>query len=410
MAKLTLDDLIIPVHDEVLFDILDHKHRHYTFYGGRGGVKSSVVSIAIILLITQYPKVHAVVTRKIAATLRDSVFAQLNFAINMLCMTELFKSTVSPMEITYIPTGQKIIFRGLDKPESTKSIKPAFGYFGITWFEEMDQMAGRAEIRKVTQSTMRGGDFYWNFESFNPPISSSNWANKDILINRPDRVCVKSTYLDVPRDWLSEAFFEEAEFLKSVDPRAYEHEYLGIPTGTGGNVFQNVTTRDITDEEIAGWDYIYCGLDWGFYPDPNHFSVSYYDAARRTLYIYGEERRWKTSNETMSEVIEDYKGEIITADSSEQKSISDFRSYGFSYIRPAIKGPGSVDYSMKWLASLKEIVIDPTRCPYTAEEFLEYEYEKNKVGEVITGYPDRNNHAIDSVRYALECVWKRRGE
>lgn len=408
--EIKLNDLIIPKHDELLFDVLDHKHTHYTLYGGRGGAKSSFIGVAIPLLITQNPNAHAVVFRKVANTLRDSVFAEVSSGISKLGMDSLFKKTVSPMEITFTQTGQKILFRGLDEPEKVKSIKAPFGYFGITWLEEIDQMSGREEVRKVLQSTMRGKDgVFWNFESFNPPITQSNWANKDLLVSRLDRKCVKTSYLDVPRDWLSEQFFEEAEFLREVNPKAYEHEYLGVPVGTGGNVFENVTIRQITDDEIKVFDRLYYGLDWGWYPDPNHFSGMYYSASQRKLYIFIEIRCWKTSNLKFAEIIKDYKEVMITADSQERKSISDMYEYGFD-MRGAIKGPGSVEYGIKWLQSLNEIVIDNVRCPYTASEFLEYEYLRDKNGDVISGYVDSNNHSIDAVRYALERVWRRRGE
>ena len=102
--------------------------------------------------------------------------------------------------------------------------------------------------------------------------------------------------------------------------------------------------------------------------------------------------------------------EILTCDSAEQKSISDYKSYGAYGARPAEKGPDSVTYSMKWLQSLCHIYIDPKRCPETYKEFVEYEYERDKNDEVISGYPDANNHHIDAVRYALERLWKRRGQ
>ena len=138
----------------------------------------------------------------------------------------------------------------------------------------------------------------------------------------------------------------------------------------------------------------------------------YYDSQQRTLYIFDELDCNKKSNIETWEMLKE-KGvteeDLITADSSEKKSIGDYRDYG-SNIRGAVKGPGSVEYSMKWLSSLKKIVIDRTRCPNTAREFEEYEFEKDKDGNVITGYPDKNNHHIDAVRYALERVWSRRGE
>jgi len=343
-------------------------------------------------------------------TLRDSVYSQISFAISILQLDAYFKRTVSPMEITYLPTGQKILFRGIDEPEKIKSIKAPFGNFGITWFEELDQYHGREEIRTVLQSTMRGkGGKFWNFESFNPPISRNNWANMDLLQTRPDRLIIKTNYLDVPVDWLSEQFFTEAELLKETNPRAYEHEYMGEAVGTGGNVFENVKTRDITDDELSQFDRLYYGLDWGYYPDPYHFAEMQYSAAQRSLYIYREKRAWKSSNENTARELADYKGVQITADSAEPKSVADFRAWGFN-MQGAIKGPNSVDYSMKWLQSLNEIIIDPARCPYTASEFLSYEYERNKDNEVISGYPDRDNHSIDAVRYAMESVWRMRGK
>lgn len=409
MPTINIEDLIIPKFDDALEDMLDHGHTHYTFPGGRLGTKSSGIGIFIPLLITQFSNVNAVCFRRYANTLKDSVFAEILSGINKLGLQDHFRSKVSPLEIIYKPTGQRILFRGFDEPEKIKSIKMSDGYIGITWYEELDQFPGRKEIRKATQSTMRGGDKFWNFESFNPPITAANWANKDILIPRKDRLITWSNYLDAPREWLGEQAIEEAEHLRETDYRAFRHEYLGEAVGTGGNVFENAKTQPITDKEIESFDRCYYGMDWGWFPDPNHFSEMYYNAAQRKLYIYGEIRCNKTKNEAMAKLIEDWKAVRITADSSEPKSVSDFMSYGFN-MRPAIKGPGSVEYSMKWLASLSEIIIDPIRCPHTAKEFLEYEYERNKDGEIISGYPDKDNHAIDSVRYALEEIWKRRGQ
>lgn len=412
MPKITINELIAPVYDEMLFDILDHKHTHYVATGGRGGLKSSFFSLSIILLITspENKNVHAVIFRKVANTLRDSVYSQMCFAIELLQMTHLFSFKVSPMEITYLKTGQKILFRGLDAPEKIKSIKAPFGYFGITWFEELDSFHGRAEIRSVLQSTMRGKDGrFWAFESFNPPISAANWCNKDLLTIDPDRLIIKTDYRDVPVEWLSQQFFDEAEKLKAVNERAYNHEYLGIPTGTGGNVFENVTIREITGDEIDTFNYFYYGLDFGYFPDCAAFVGVSYNPNQRKLYIFTELKRYKTSNLELAELLNEYINCQIIADSAEPKSISDFKSYGFN-MRGCEKGAGSVEYSIKWLQSLTEIVIDNVRCPNATEEFLNYEYERTKDGEIISGYPDKNNHFIDSCRYALNSIWRKRGQ
>lgn len=238
-----------------------------------------------------------------------------------------------------------------------------------------------------------------------------NWANKYIKIPRGDRLTTESTYLTVPKKWLGKQFIDDAEFLKQTNPTAYENEYIGIANGTGGNVFDNVTIKSISDEKIAEFYHIYKGIDWGLYPDLFAYTACYYDLARLTLYIFDEYRCNKRSNHETADILIKKHGvhysDVIICDSAENKSIEDYRSYGLS-ARGAEKGPGSVEYSMKWLQSLKEIVIDNKRCPETAKEFLEY--ERDREGNVITGYPDKNNHSIDAVRYALSSIWKRRGQ
>lgn len=394
-----------------LFDITAHDHTEYVFEGGRGSTKSSFVSISIIDLMMKNETLNALVMRKVSNTINGSVYNQLVWAIDYLGLTNEFKCTRNPAEITRIATKQTIFFRGADDPGKVKSIKPVFGYIGIIWFEELDQFSGEEEIRKIEQSAMRGGDLAWIFKSFNPPKSAINWANKYIKIPKANRLVSHTDYRDVPRQWLGKDWLEEAEFLKEINSEAYEHEYLGIPNGNGGNVFDNCKIRTITDDEVKQFDRIYNGIDWGWYPDPFDYVRCHYDAARLTLYIFDEYRCNKKSNrETADEVMKRMlSGEIVTCDSAEEKSVADYRSYGVA-ARGAEKGPGSVDYSMKWLASLREIVIDPERCPDAAREFIDYEYERDKEGNVISGYPDKNNHSIDAVRYAMNSVWKRRGQ
>ena len=372
-------------------------------------MKSSCVSLLVPLLVVANPNTHAVVLRKVANTIRDSVYAQYLWAIGELGMAAYWEAKVSPMELIYRPTGQKIMFRGADDPMKIKSIKVPFGYIAITHFEEKDQFAGRGEIRTILQSTMRGGSVFWNFESYNPPISRDNWANKDSLKERPDRLCHKSTYLQAPVEWLGEQFIAEAEHLKTTDERAYEHEYLGVPVGTGGNVFENIELRDISDKEIAQFDRIFQGADWGWFPDPFAFIRIHYDRARETLYIVDEIYGNKLTNEESAKRIKDkgYTDAYVTCDSAEPKSIADYRASGVP-AKEAIKGPGSVDYGMKWLQRRK-IVIDRRRTPNAYREFVGYEYERNKDGEIISGYPDENNHLIDAARYAMERVYNRYG-
>jgi phage terminase large subunit len=250
------------------------------------------------------------------------------------------------------------------------------------------------------------------FKTYNPPRTSGNWINKYIQVPKAAQLQHKSDYRSVPIEWLGQAFIDEAEHLREVNPSAYEHEYLGEVNGLGDQVFNNVQLRQITDAEIAQFDHIYHGLDFGFYPDPAHYARCYYDAARLTLYIFGEMRRWKTSNRNMYDALVKYgltPDDLLICDSEDPKSVADYREFGAN-ARGAEKVPSSVKYSIKWLQSLTATVIDPERAPYTTQEFTDYAYERTRDGEIIEAYPDENNHAIDAVRYALNLIWRRRGQ
>lgn len=398
-------------------DIQAGKHTYYDLTGGRGSLKSSCVSVEIVynMMKKENKNKHAVIYRKVGDTLETSVFAQIEWAIDILGVSRLWKLTKSPMRAEYLPTGQKIIFKGLDKAAKSKSIKVPFGYIGYLWFEEFDEFSGEEEIRKVQQSVIRGGNDFVVFKSMNPPKSRQNWANDYIEKEklRKDTLVSQTTYLTSPKEWLGQQFIDDAEWLKLVNPKAYEYEYLGIPIGNGTEVFDNLEIRQITDEEIASFDRLYRGVDWGWFPDPFHYGCMHYDSARMILYIFEEFRTNKLRNSETGKILKDKfnlgRYDVVTCDSAENKSIADYRSYGIN-ARGADKGPDSVRYGMKWLQSLIKIVIDPVRCPETAKEFKKYEYELDKEGNPTSVYPDANNHSIDMTRYAMERVWKRKGK
>ena len=438
--NLDVSKLWIKKFDPVIQDIVEHKHTNYDFPGGRGSTKSTFIGGRVIpILIMMNPNIHACVFRQVGNTLKTSVYAQIQWGIIDMGLTEYFIFHVNPLEIIYKPTGQKIVFLGLDDAGKVKSIKLPFGYIGVTWWEELDQFKGEAEIRKALQSTMRGGSTYWNFYSYNPPISINNWANEFTedceRYRQKDTLVVRTTYLDVPAEWLGQAFIDEAEYLQQTNPRAYENEYMGIPVGTGGNVFDNVEHMDMPDSLIATFDRIYNGLDWGFANDPNAYTKMYFDSARQDLYIFAEHKAKHESNRELYEYLYEEnhhkrrvfeidennqevtkyidcplmeKNELITADSAEPKSIADFKAYG-CFMRAAEKGPDSVRYGIKWLQSLRHIYIDKHRCPNCYDEFVKYEYDRDREGKMISSFPDKDNHFIDSCRYGLERFYKKKG-
>ena len=235
--------------------------------------------------------------------------------------------------------------------------------------------------------------------------------NDPVEFSMPDMLQHHSDYRSVPAAWLGEQFIADAEHLKSVKPEAYRHEYLGEITGTGAEVFTNLTHRTITDEEISHFDHIRRGLDWGYASDPFAYVACNYDKTRRRLYIFDEIYQVRLSNAASARLVQQHNplNQEVIADSAEPKSIADYRAAGI-HIRGARKGPDSVDYGIKWLAEeLEAIIIDPDRCPNTWREFYGYELERDANGNFKAGYPDKNNHTIDAVRYALEDEMHRGG-
>ena len=414
-TKVNLTDVISPAFYSLHWDIIKNGHTYYKLSGGRGSTKSSFISSEIILGMMNDGNsgmlTNGVVFRRYKDNLHDSVYEQLVWAIDKLGVTGVWRQTVSPLKLTYIPTGQCILFRGADNAKKAKSIKVSKGYIKYLWFEELDEFEGPEKIRSIQQSVIRGGKKFTVFYSYNPPRSQRNWVNDPANWDKPDVLQHHSDYRSVPPSWLGEQFIADAEHLKQTKPELYKHEYLGEVTGTGAEVFTNLTDRVITDEEISHFDNIRRGLDWGYASDPFHYTVCHYDKTRRRLYIFYEIQQVRLSNAASATLVKrenKYNAEI-TCDSAEPKSIADYRAYGLR-VRAAKKGPDSVDYGIKWLSEeLEEIIIDPQRCPNTWREFYSYELDRDINGNFKAGYPDRDNHSIDAVRYALEGDMKRSG-
>lgn len=404
---------------DVYRDIQDRGHFEYWFEGGRGSDKSSMWSEIVAELLENDDRKCALLIRKVGNTMKDSVYSQMQWGIDKLSETypeiaNHWVGTKSPLEITNKKTGQIIYFRGADDPVKIKSIKPPKDkYIGIVVYEEFDQMNGMNEVGTIDRSVIRGGDDFVVFRIYNTPASSQHFVNKEKKMPKPDRLVHRSDYRDVPIKWLGQKFIDEAEYMKSINEKQWRNIYLGEETGTGGNVFENVELREITDEEINTFDYIYQGIDWGYFPDPLAWIKCSYNPAQRTLYIFDEFTVNKMSNADVWQHLKEEKevseNDLIIADSAEPKSIGDFKSYG-ALIKGAEKGAGSVEYSMKWLSSLAKIVIDQRRCPTSAQEFSTYEYQQDKDGNYISGYVDADNHCIDATRYALNNIWKKKGQ
>ena len=349
------------------------------------------------------PEANAVVIRKVGLYLKDSVYEQLLWAIDKLGVSAYWQEKLSPLELVYIPTGQRIIFRGADKPKKLKSTKVHKGYIRYVWYEEADEFGGIEEIRTINQSILRGGSTFTVFYTYNPPKSQRNWINSEVLIPQEDKIVHHSDYRSVPKEWLGEQFIVEAEHLAKTNPDHYRHEYLGEVTGTGAEVFTNISIRPITNDEIKQFDHVKRGIDWGYGADPFVYIAAHFDSKRNRLFIFYEFFKCAAKFDLIAAEIrrENTLNGMIIAESAEPRSNDELRDRGLR-IRTAVKGQGSVEHGITWLQNLEEIVIDGTRCPNTAREFSEYELERDSRGELKADFPDKNNHSIDAVRYALE--------
>lgn len=388
--------------------------REYWFRGGRGSTKSSFISLEIVRHMVENPKSNAVVFMRIAENIRDSVYKQINWAIDKLELNAFFKCTTSPFKCVYSrtqnfsassPDMQEIIFRGLDKAGKIKGIKPTRGYFDQIWFEELTEFNGMEDCRSVIQSVLRSGDTdqedgsavrTWEFYSYNPPPTIANWVNLEASEPTRGRKVYESNYMNVPPGWLGKDFIERANILLEKNPRAYAHEYLGWITGTGGNIFNNLEIREIPDEEWTTQFNNRCfGIDWGFARDPFVWLAMNFDRDHNTLYIFDEIVALGKRTQETAELVKRHMAVVggnlpIYADCAEPDSIADYNNWGVR-VEGAPKPHGlkwsGRDYEFKALQDLDKIVIDKTHCPYTAKEFQRLEYPKNGSGEFISEYP-----------------------
>lgn len=399
-----------------------HRYLRHVCKGGRGSGKSAQIGLKIVKDMMKYP-VTTLVVRKVARTLEESVFEQLKEAIEILGVGDYWRVLKSPLQLIYLPRGNKIIFRGADDPLKIKSIKVSKFPIAFLWIEELAEFKTEDEVSTIENSVLRAelpdGLFYAFYYSYNPPKRKQSWVNKkyDTQIALPANTFVHhSTYLENPH--ISKAFRDEAEEVRTkgkIDAQTgnslrYDWEYGGKAIGSGIVPFDNLTFRRITDDEIKTFDNIRQGIDWGYGVDPFSFGRWHYDKTRRRLYAMDELYGVKISNREAAEWIKarGYHDLMTLADSAEPKSIDEMKTHGLR-IRGARKGPGSVEYGEKWLDDLEEIVIDPKRTPNTAQEFENIDYQTDQDGNPRAKLEEKDNHSIDQCRYAMEGDMRRPG-
>jgi phage terminase large subunit len=401
-----------PVH----YHLCREDQHEFWMPGGRGSGKSSAVSQEIVAGMMEHPDRSAYVFMAVGEGMEGGPFEQVRWAIDRLGVSAVWESRKAPMTWRRTDTGQVIRFRGLDKASKTKATKAPRGtYYAYQWFEECDQLSGPQAIRTVLQSLTRdvgGGAYFARFYTFNPPRVAESWANRVCdLRESQGKPVYRSTFLQLPPDWVSDQMREDAEELRESDPPAYRHEYLGESVGIGGLVFDRVEFRRVTDEEVRAFDNMVAGEDFGWWPDPWAMTVSEWQPGKRTLVTWREDGGNKLTPEASAARARalltwpDQEGARPTyhrmpvwADDADPQQVAQQRDAGLDAHQSHKGGRRMASY--RWLSSVRW-VIDPERCPRLAAEVRRKQYEQLPDGRFVERIPDGDDHWIDATRYAV---------
>ena len=382
------------------------KGRYRVVKGGRASKKSTTNAQWIIYKMMQYPLANTLVIRRVFNTHKDSTWTQLKWATNNLNVAHLWHFSKSPLEATYLPTGQKILFRGLDDPMSITSITVEIGYLCWCWFEEAFQIMDEDSFNKVDMS-IRGelpsGYFKQITLTFNP-WSEKHWLKKRFFDVKDDDILALTTNYKC-NEFLGEDDRRIFAKMKKNNPRRYGIEGLGDWGIAEGLVYENFEELEFDYKEISKQEGVnaYFGLDFGYTNDPTAFICILVNQEQNLLYIFDEHYQKAMSNSDIASMIK-YKGyakETIIADSAEPKSIDDIKKKGIRRIKAALKGKDSI---LNGIANIQDykIYVHP-RCENTLIELSNYVWD-NKDGVVLNKPIDDYNHLMDALRYAMEST------
>ena len=377
------------------------KGRYRVVKGSRASKKSATTALWMVKSIMQHHQANAIVIRKTYRTLKNSCFAQLKWAIKRLHVEPWWKCTESPLELTYIPTGQKIMFRGLDDPLKVTSITVDVGYLCWGWIEEAYEITSESDFDMLDES-IRGElppDLWKQWTITFNPWNEHHWLKARFFDEpKPDVLALTTDYRC--NEWLDDSDLKMFEEMKTRNPRRYQVAGLGNWGIVDGLVLEYWEVRAFYLDDMRSFE-TFAGLDFGYTNDPTAFVIGFLDKNSRVLYIYDEIYERGLSNMNIYERIKaaGYAKERITADSAEPKSIDELRSYGLR-VSPAQKGKDSVMAGIQWLQDCK-IVIHP-RCVNFITEISNYTWEKDKFGKLLNRPIDDFNHLIDGCRYGCE--------
>lgn len=377
------------------------KGRYRVVKGSRASKKSKTAALWFIYNLMKYDKSNLLVIRKTYRTLKDSCFTDLKWACKRLKVSSLWDFKLSPLEATYKPTGQKILFRGLDDPLKITSITVEYGYLCWAWLEEAYEVMNEDDFNILDES-IRGEmpDYLWKqwTITFNP-WNDRHWLKKRFFDTHDDSILSMTTNY-ICNEWLDEADLALFERMKRTNPRRYQVAGLGEWGVIEGLVYENWKEQSFKLDDVIRFKLL-GGLDFGYTQDPSAFLIAFFDKDNSKLYIWDEMYKKGLSNKKIYEEIKkmNYKKVRIIADSAEPKSIDELKGYGLR-IKGAAKGRDSIMNGIQFIQDL-EIIIHP-RCINFLTEISNYVFDKDRFGKPINRPIDDFNHLMDAMRYAIE--------
>ena len=390
-------------------DFWNFKGRYRVCKGSRASKKSKTTALFFIHGIMKYPGANLLVVRKVFRTLKDSCFTDLKWAINRLQVSEYWEIKESPLEMTYTPTGQKILFRGLDDPLKITSITVEIGSLCWCWCEEAYEIAKEQDFNMLDES-IRGAveaPLYKQFTLTFNPWNEKHWLKKRFFDVEDENIMTKTTNY-MCNEWLDDSDKKMFEDMKKNNPRRYQVAGLGDWGIVDGLVYENWEERNFDIDEISKKPKVKAvfGLDFGYTNDPTAFFCGLIDRSAKEIYVFDEIYKNAMKNREIAEEImrKGYRKEKITADCAEPKSIDELRDLGLYRIQNSRKGKDSINNGIQYIQDFK-IIIHP-RCVNFITEISNYTWDKDKFDNPVNKPIDGFNHLMDAMRYALESFIK----
>ena len=389
------------------------KGRYKVVKGSRASKKSKTTALWIIYNMMKYKNANTLVVRKVFRTLKDSCYSDLRWAINRFQVQDYWEFKESPLEITYKPTGQKILFRGFDDPLKITSISVSVGSLCWCWIEEAYELTDETAFNMLDES-IRGVVeeplFKQIIISFNP-WNERHWLKSRFFDKVDDNILALTTNYQC-NEWLDDADKKLFEDMKKNNPRRYQVAGLGNWGIVDGLVYENWQELEFDWREILNKRQkakAVFGLDFGYTNDPAAFFCGILDLEQKEIYVFDEIYQKGMQNTAIYNNIEKlgFKKEIIVADSAEPKSIDHLKGLGLYRIKASKKGKDSINAGIQFIQDFK-IFIHP-RCVNFLTEISNYAWDKDKFGKAVNKPIDDFNHLMDAMRYALEDYMRNNG-